>query len=548
MAIRASLPFVSRRQADIIEVVARNGWSYFRNQLSLNPEPEQFSLPLPEVLRQILIDLGPTFVKLGQLLSTRPDLLAPEYIQALETLQDDVPALPWVEIEDILKAEFQQPWTTLFAEIDQSAIAAGSLGQVHKGRLKDGQVVAIKIQRPGIRSVIEQDLDVLQSLAEWFSSDSVGQAYDLPGLVEEFRSSLNGELDFRREARNTDQLRENLSSSTLWNRGQVIVPQVFWSLTRERVLVLEWIEGVKLNSVDLPEARKQALAALIVQVIMQQMLLNRFFHADPHPGNFLYIGDETENRIALLDCGMVAMFDPRTQRIISDLLVGIIYEQPRQVAQSIRELGFTRLELDLRSIESAFDRLLRRFYTRPLEEINMTELLNEALRIPRENKIQMPGTIGLFVKAIANVEGIARRFDPLFPFVDVARPVVEQSLQRRMFGDQIVPDIARSSLYLSEFLIQFPQRLDVLLDRLERSELGLIWRWRDQSEFQQAVTKAVRRISLALIGVGSMVSGSLLATAGLADPSGATLLWSQGLLGVGITLGAWLVMEYLFKP
>lgn len=548
MAIRASLPFVSSRQAEIIEVVARNGWHYFRNQLSLNPEPEQFALPLPDVLRQILIELGPTFVKLGQLLSTRPDLLSPEYIQALESLQDNVPALPWSEIEDILKAELEQPWQRFFADIEPVAIAAGSLGQVHRGILQNGQVVAIKIQRPGIREVIEQDLDVLAALADWFSSDDIGQAYDLPGLVEEFRSSLYGELDFRREGRNTDELRENLSRSTLWQPGQVIVPQVFWDLTRERLLVLEWIEGVKLNQVKLPEARQKALAALIVQVIMQQMLLNRTFHADPHPGNFLYVGDDTEERVALLDCGMVAMFDPRTQRIITDLLVGIIYEQPRQVAQSIRELGFTRLELDLRSIEAAFDRLLRRFYTRPLEEINMAALLNEALRIPRENKIQMPGTIGLFVKAIANVEGIARRFDPLFPFVDVARPVVEQSLQKRMFGEQIVPDIARSSLYLSEFLIQFPQRLDVLLDRLERSELGLIWRWRDQSDFQQAATKSLRRMSLAVLGVGTMVSGSLLASAGLNEPSGAILIWSQGLLGIGMALSLWLLLEYIFRP
>jgi ubiquinone biosynthesis protein len=231
------------------------------------------------------------------------------------------------------------------------------------------------------------DIQVLQSLAQWFSGDSLGQAYDLPGLVEEFRISIMGELDFRREARNTEQLGDILSQSTLWQPGQVVVPQVY--LSRERLLVLEWIHGKKLTEVDLPEPRKKALAVLIVQVVMQQMFLNTFFHADPHPGNFLYIGDEKEDRIALLDFGMIAMLDPRTQRIITDLLVGIVYQQPRQVAQAIRELGFTRLEIDLRAIETAFDRLLRRFYTRPLEEINMAELLNEALRVPRENQIQM---------------------------------------------------------------------------------------------------------------------------------------------------------------
>jgi predicted unusual protein kinase regulating ubiquinone biosynthesis (AarF/ABC1/UbiB family) len=550
-AALTTLPSFRSRQAEIIEIVARNGWGYFRSQISFDTKSEKPSLPLPDVLRQILIELGPTFVKLGQILSTRPDLLSPEYIQALETLQDEVPALSWSEVAPILEAELQRSLTQSFTEIEPEAIAAGSLAQVHRGKLFNDQVVAIKVQRPGIRRVIEQDLEVLKFLAELFK-DALGEAYDLPGLVEEFRTSILGELDFRREARNIEQLGSNLANSALWPRGQVVVPKVYGNLTSERVLTMEWIEGIKLTEVNLPEPRKKALAALATQVIMQQMFLDGFFHADPHPGNFLYVGGETEDRIALLDFGMVAILDPRTQQILTDLLTGIVYEQPRQVAQAIRELGFTRLEIDIRAIESSFDRLLRRFYTRPLEEINMAELLNEALRIPRENKIQMPGTIGLFAKAVTNVEGIARRLDPLFPFVDVARPVIERSIQQRLFGPNILQDTARSSLYLSRFLIQFPQRLEILVDRLERSELGVNLRWRDRSEFQQSWSKAMRRLSLAVIAVGTMLSGSQLLAAGSSVsstlPPGFTLLWSQGLLIAGFTLGVWLIVEFTLKP
>ncbi len=539
------------RQAEIVEVVVRNGWGYFRSQLSFDAKPEKPSLPLPGVLQQILIELGPTFVKLGQILSTRPDLLSPDYIEALEALQSDVPALAWGEIVPILETELNRPLNEIFAEVEPQAIAAGSLAQVHRGKLPDGQVVAIKVQRPGIRQVIERDLEVLGSLAEVFK-DAIGEAYDLPGLVEEFQTSLMGELDFRREARNTEQLGRNLAKSSLWRPGQVIVPAVHEAFTSERVLTLSWIEGIKLTKVDLPKPRKEALAALATQVIMQQMFLDGCFHADPHPGNFMYTGNGQEDQIALLDFGMVAILDPRTRRILTDLLVGIIYEQPRQVAQAIRELGFTQLEIDIRAIESAFDRLLRRFYTRPLEEINMAELLNEALRIPRENKIQMPGTIGLFTKAIANVEGIARHLDPLFPFVEVARPVIERSIQQRLFGPQIGQDVARSALYLSRFLIQFPQRLDVLVDRLERSELGLNVRWRDRSDFQQSLSKSMRRQTLALISGGTMISGALLLAAGSNIssnlPAGFTLLWSQGLLITGFTLGIWLIVEFILKP
>ncbi len=545
MSSYPSLPFINSRQAEIVEVVARNGWGYFRNQFSLNPQPEEFALPLPNVLRQILIDLGPTFVKLGQLLSTRPDLLSPDYIRVLETLQSDVPALAWSEVEQILQSESQQPLEQIFAELDTTAIAAGSLAQVHKATLRDGRVVAIKIQRPNVKYVVERDLAVLESIAAFFNGDRLGQSFDLLGLVEEFRNSLTGELDFRREARNTDQLRTNLAKTNLWESGQVIVPQVYHDLTSEKVLVLEWIDGVKLHQADLSPARKQSVAALVVRVIMQQMFLDRIFHADPHPGNFLYIGDGEVDRIALLDCGMVAILDPRTQRIITDLLVGIVFEQPRQVAQAVRELGFTRLEVDIRAIEAEFDRLLRRFYTRPLEEINLAELLNAALKIPRDNKIQMPGTVGLFAKAIANVEGIARQLDPSFAFVEVARPVVTQALQQRVIGEQALPEVARSSLYLSQLLLELPQRFDVLTDRLERSELGLIWRWRDQSAFQDVLSKIARRLTLALLSVGGLLTGAILTAsdrlATVPPQSDWVVWWHQSFLVAGVAVALWII-------
>ncbi len=547
--LAAKSPSVSQRQAEIIEVVLRNGWNYFRSRIVKDAQPQEPSLPLPEVLRQILIELGPTFVKLGQLLSTRPDLLGPEYIAVLETLQNNVPALPWSEVEPVLEAAFGPSFKDAFVRIEPVAIAAGSLAQVHRATLKNGETVAIKLQRPGIREIVERDLQVLESLASWFSRDRLGQAYDLPGLVEEFRYSLLGELDFRREARNTQKLRQNLENSRLWQRGQVVVPKVYWQWTTDKVLTLEWIEGIKLNKFTSTEQRKKQLAALAVKVVMQQIYLDRFFHADPHPGNFLYIGDEKQDRLALLDCGMVALIDPRTQSILTDLLVGIVYERPKIVAQAIRELGFTRLEVDLRAIESSFDRLLRRFYTRPLEEINLAQLLNEALRIPRENNIQMPGTIGLFVKTIANVEGIARQLDPLFPFVEVARPIVEQAIRQRLLGSELLQDATQSSLYLSRLTTQFPQRLEILLDRLERSELGINLGWRIEREFLQAQQQGMNRLSLAILAMGALVAGAILQQTEPVSNSYFELITitSQGLLVTGIGLTIWTAIAVLRK-
>jgi ubiquinone biosynthesis protein len=315
------------------------------------------------------------------------------------------------------------------------------------------------------------------------------------------------------------------------------------------VLVMEWINGVKLTQLDMPPERQKEVATLVVRVIMQQMFLDRMFHADPHPGNFLYVRGSNPNgdddKIALLDCGMVAILDPRTQRIITDLLVGIVFEQPRQVAQAVRELGFTRLDVDIRSIEAEFDRLLRRFYTRPLEEINLAELLNAALKIPRDNKIQMPGAVGLFAKAIANVEGIARQLDPSFAFVEVARPVVTQALQQRVVGPEAFPEVARSSFYLSQLLLELPQRFDVLTDRLERSELGLIWRWRDQASFQETLSKTSRRLTLAVLSVGCLLTGAILTAsdrlATVPPQSDWVVWWHQSFLIAGVALALWII-------
>jgi ubiquinone biosynthesis protein len=221
------------------------------------------------------------------------------------------------------------------------------------------------------------------------------------------------------------------------------------------------------------------------------------------------------------------------------------------VAQAVRELGFTRLDVDIRAIEAEFDRLLRRFYTRPLEEINLTELLNAALKIPRDNKIQMPGSVGLFAKAVANIEGIARQLDPSFAFVEVARPVVTQALQQRMVGPQALPEVGRSSLYFSQLLLDLPQRVDILADRLERSELGLTLRWRDQGNLQDGLNRNNRRLVLGLLSVGSLLTGGLLT---VGDTLSTTpnldwvILWHQSFLVMGAGIMLSLIISLLVRP
>ena len=546
---------VLKREAEIVKTIARYGWEYVSAKLSSPTqapgEADSPSLPLPDVLCQILIDLGPTYVKLGQLLSTRPDLLPPEYIQALETLQSSVPPVPWEEVKPQLEADLGCPLSEQFVSLEETAIAAGSLGQVHRGRLLNGEVVAVKIQRPGIRQLIEEDLQVLQFLVNLFSKGKLGEAYDLQALKEEFSTSILNELDFRREAQNTILMSNNLAQSQFWPSGKIQVPQVYPALTRERLLVLEWLQGSSLLKADIPQERKVEIARWMGQMILQQFFLDGFFHADPHPGNFFYLGDEQDFHLTLLDCGMVSRLDPRTKNILLELFVGIIEAKPRQIAQAVYDLGFAQQPVNLKLIEDQCDRLLRRNYSRALSELNFASLMNEILQIPQENHIQLPGSVGLLVKALTNAEGVARTLDPQFPFIEVARPVIEKAVRQQFLGKSRFKERAYLTLKALQSLSALPQRLENLFDLLERSELGVNWYWRQQDEFQKTFNKGIRRLSLALLAVGGIGSGAVLVAAN--SNAGSTfsfgiILWGNGLLAAGLALAIWLVIEFTVNP
>ena len=287
-----SLTQNTSRQREIAEVVLRNGWEYMR-QLLAGSKTDAPQLPPPAVLRNIFIDLGPVYVKLGQLLSTRPDLLPKDYIEALTDLQANVPSASWVEIEALLRQQLRQPLDKIFREVDREPIAAGSIAQTHRAILTDGQVVALKIQRPGIERIVEQDISLIKAVADLVSRTDLGQDYDLVAIAEEFTSALRAELDFRQEARYTDRLRQNLAASEWFDSGQLVVPQVYWEQTTQKVLVLEWLNGVPILKTSLATEAPQRgqIASLLFKAFSQQIFIDGFFHADPHPGNLFYLND-----------------------------------------------------------------------------------------------------------------------------------------------------------------------------------------------------------------------------------------------------------------
>jgi ubiquinone biosynthesis protein len=304
----------SSRRLEILDVLLRYGWDYMRQLLTIG-RADKPEVPPPDILRNILTDLGPVYVKLGQLLSTRPDLLPPEYIDALSSLQSNVPVVPPSEIAAFIHIQLPQPPEEIFSQIDYQAIAAGSIAQTHRATLKDGRVVAIKIQRPGIDVTVARDISLLKKTAELVSGTDFGKQYDIVSLAEEFSTALKAELDFTQEANYTEQLRHNLAKSTWFDPKRIVVPQIYRHLTTPKILVMEWLDGVPILTAQMNgkeyngdrDAEKKALTTLIFRSFFQQYLVDGFFHADPHPGNIFYLSD---GRLAILDCGMMGRIDP----------------------------------------------------------------------------------------------------------------------------------------------------------------------------------------------------------------------------------------------
>ncbi len=338
------------RQREIVEVLIRHGWDYMRQLLTLGKSDEP-DLPAPEVLCKILTDLGPVYVKLGQLLSTRPDLLPPSYIQALSLLQSDVPPLDWGRMELALRLELGQDPEALFASFDHQTIAAGSIAQIYRATLKDGQPVAIKIQRPGIEVIVNQDIGLFKQIAGLLSATDFGKRYSIVDLAEEFSISLRNELDFTQEASYTERLRQNLSQSRWFDPNQVVVPQVYRELSSRKLLVIEWLDGLPILKAEAATDRsasglatRHAFTSLTFRVFLQQYLIEGFFHADPHPGNLFYLND---GRLGILDCGMMGTLNPRMQSVMVELVLAIVDSDSNRCAQLTLQLAVPGLEAEI---------------------------------------------------------------------------------------------------------------------------------------------------------------------------------------------------------
>ena len=535
------------RQREIIEVVFGNGWDYMRRLLT-GSKPDEPQLPPPAVLKKIFVELGPVYVKLGQLLSTRPDLLPSSYIEELSTLQDDVPPVSWTDIEVVLRQELRQPIESVFTSINPRPVAAGSIAQTHKATLADGREVALKIQRPGIDIIVDQDIILIRGVADLASRTDFGQTYDFKGLAEEFTTALRDELDFIKEASHTDQLRRNMSISRWFDPQQLVIPEVFWDLTTEKLLVLEWLNGVPLLSATFTEnngnevsvsSKRRQVTTLLFRAFIQQLFINGFFHADPHPGNIFYL---TDGRVALLDCGLVGRLDPRSQQILTEMMLAIVDMDSQRCSQLTLQLAESAQATNLAQLENDYDRLLRRYYNRNLSEINFSKVFYEVLQVARDNKIRLPSNMGLYAKTIANLEGTGRTFDPEVNLLDEVKPLLSDLFRRQLFGDNPLQTLLRTALDLKSLSLESPRQVELLLERVTSETLKWNITIKDLDLMRRSLDDSANRLSFSIL-VGSLIMGAAIIST-KAQTSQLSVL-STALFAVGSFLGLWLIISIL---
>ncbi len=458
-----------------------------------------------ERLADELENMGPTFVKLGQLLSTRADLLPPPYLKALARLQDKVKPFAYEEVEAIVSSELGVRASKAFASFDATPLASASLGQVHRAELRDGRPVVVKVQRPNIRAQIVEDMDVIQSIAEFADAHTeIGRRFGFVDMVVEFRRSLMAELDYREEASNLETLRNNLS-----DHHQIVVPKPIGDYTTSVVLTMEYVPGRTIGSFGRLAAMELDCAGLadeLFSAYLDQILVDGFFHADPHPGNVMVTDD---GKLALLDLGMVARVATEMQDSLIKLLLAISQGHGQEAARITIGLGEKLDDYDGDRFGREAAALIGRTHGSTVADMQAGALIGELCRVAGNAGLRLPPELTMLGKALLNLDEVARVLDPHFdPNAAIERQ--SSNLMRRKLTQAAAPgNVMAAAMEAKEFAEHFPARVNKVMDALAEGELKLKLQGVDEQALMRGVQKLANRVTTGMV-IASLVIGAAL--------------------------------------
>jgi ubiquinone biosynthesis protein len=507
-----------RRYQQIGRILTRYGFGHILTQLgigrAITPGLEKLRFSSSEILRatpaervrMVIQELGPTFIKLGQILSTRGDLLPADMIHELEKLQDTVPPTDFAPIQAQVEKELGQPLHEIFPTFDPAPVASASLGQVHFATLADGQEVAVKVFRPGVDKLIETDLDILLELAAQAEKHTDwGAYYDVVSLAQEFADTLRTEQNYEQEGHNMDRYRQIFAGET-----HVQIPKVYWDTTTRRVLTMERIQGIKITDVarlDAAGQDREVVARRNIDILLKAVLQEGFFHADPHAGNFMVLPHEV---IALMDFGIMGQLDLVERRGLVQLFVGLFRQETDWVVEAMADLGIATRAADRRKLARDLDRLRLRYYGLDLEKIRARSFLEDLMGLARNNRLKMPSNLVLVFKAIAMLEGISMQLDPDINVFQEVEPYVRDALLELQSPVARLKEMAEQMAESAEALMLLPQQLQRILEQAEVGEGNLSMRLRGLDEPTKRVTSAANRLALAILAAAFVLGPALL--------------------------------------
>ena len=442
-------------------------WSY---RGGMTPE-KQSTRRLAQAIwiRETFLDLGPTFIKVGQFFSTRADIFPSEYVEELSKLQDRVPAFSYEQAEAIIQEDLGKTVSKLYRTFDPVPLAAASLGQVHRAQLHSGEEVVVKVQRPGLRQLFTIDLGILKGITRYFQNHPEwGRGRDWLGIYEECCRILWQEIDYLNEGRNADTFRRNFRQET-W----VQVPRVFWRYASSRVLTLEYLPGIKISHYEALEAaglERKMLAQLGAKAYLMQILNSGFFHADPHPGN---LAVSPSGELIFYDFGMMGQIQAITREKLLEMFFGIAQKDGDKVMVSLIELGVLAEAEDMGPVRRSIQYMLDNFMDRPFENQSVTEISEDLYEIAYGQPFRFPATFTFVMRAFSTLEGVGKGLDPDFNFMEVARPFATQIMTNGnpSPGNDLFSELSRQAAQMSNTAFGLPQRLEQTLDKLEQGDI-----------------------------------------------------------------------------
>jgi ubiquinone biosynthesis protein len=540
------------RYREIAMAFARNGFGYVANELGF-PEAIPFfrsgerrdihKKTVGERIRLLLEDLGPTFIKLGQIASTRPDLLPPGIISQLVRLQDNVPPFSYSEAVHIIEEELGASIGELFAEFPETPLAAASIGQVYHAVLKNGTHTAVKVQRPNIQRTIETDLDILAELArlaenrlEW------ARNYRVRDMVEEITRALRAELDYSSEARQAEKF-----AIQCRKMEKVCVPQVYWEYTTRRVLTMEFLDGVKLSDtarLDQEGHDRSAIARQFAAVIFHQILIEGFFHGDPHPGNVLVLQD---GRLALLDFGLVGRLSQEMKKQFASFVIALRNQSSTGIIRAISNMGIIPDEVDMNLLHADVDEMREKYYETPLSRVSLGEAVNDLFTLAFRHRIRIPSEMTMLGKTLLTMEGVVVTLDPAFSVFEVAEPYGRRLFKERIDPRNLFKKAVEEFPDFLDMLTELPSSMRTMASTVRKGKLKFEIGVPELGSFLNNMDRITNKLAFSIVLLSfSIIMVGLIIASSLAEPG--TVLWNLPIIeisfGIAAFMLAWLIYTF----